>query len=385
MDSGLKQRLIGAAVLIALAVIFLPMLVQGPAPDSGVSDLSLQVPDAPSGEYVTRDLPLVAPAASDSAGLLADDGSLATVDTATASPGAAASEDAADLASEVQTAPLQNGGTAAAQPLPAPMPAAGPDAADAATAAAAARAAETARARTAAAEAPKPEPAAPEPAKPEPATPPAPRLPPATAGGDYAVNFGAYGSRGDAGTVVTRLRQENLPAYVEETRVGGRDAWRVRIGPYATRAHAEAARVRAGAIGSRAQATVVALDAAAPASDSTASSGAASSGTAGSSTARAPAAPAPAPASTNAGTASAASGTGFAVQLGAFGNAAEATALRDRLRAAGIGAFTETVQTDKGALTRVKAGPVVSRAEADQLKARVKSSVGIDGLVRSHP
>ena len=63
MDSGLKQRLIGAAVLIALAVIFLPMLVQGPAPDSGVSDLSMQVPDAPSGDYVTRDLPLVAPAA----------------------------------------------------------------------------------------------------------------------------------------------------------------------------------------------------------------------------------------------------------------------------------------------------------------------------------
>ena len=43
------------------------------------------------------------------------------------------------------------------------------------------------------------------------------------------------------------------------------------------------------------------------------------------------------------------------------------------------------MQTDKGALTRVKAGPVVTRAEADQLKARVKSSVGIDGLVRSHP
>ncbi|HEY4530528.1 MAG TPA: SPOR domain-containing protein, partial [Luteimonas sp.] len=80
-----------------------------------------------------------------------------------------------------------------------------------------------------------------------------------------------------------------------------------------------------------------------------------------------------------------AAGTGFAVQLGAFGNAAEANALRDRLRASGIGAFTETVQTDQGVLTRVKAGPVVTRGEADQLRSRVKSSVGIDGLVRSHP
>src|SRR5690606_40026188 len=73
-----------------------------------------------------------------------------------------------------------------------------------------------------------------------------PILPAATAGGDYAVNFGAYGSRADAGTVVNRLRQSNLPAYVEETRVGDRDAWRVRIGPYASRADAESARVRSG-------------------------------------------------------------------------------------------------------------------------------------------
>src|SRR6476619_5195208 len=61
MDSRLKQRLIGAAVLVALAVIFLPMLVQGPAPDSGVSDVPLSMPDAPRGAYETRDLPLVTP------------------------------------------------------------------------------------------------------------------------------------------------------------------------------------------------------------------------------------------------------------------------------------------------------------------------------------
>src|SRR5690606_25809844 len=62
MDPRLKQRLIGAAVLVALAVIFLPMLVKGPAPDSGVSDLSLDLPDRPADAgTVTRDLPLVAP------------------------------------------------------------------------------------------------------------------------------------------------------------------------------------------------------------------------------------------------------------------------------------------------------------------------------------
>jgi cell division septation protein DedD len=63
MDSSLKQRLVGAVVLVALAVIFLPMLVKGPAPDSGVSDVSLDVPPEPRGAGDTRtvDLPLVAP------------------------------------------------------------------------------------------------------------------------------------------------------------------------------------------------------------------------------------------------------------------------------------------------------------------------------------
>ena len=83
--------------------------------------------------------------------------------------------------------------------------------------------------------------------------------------------------------------------------------------------------------------------------------------------------------------ATAASGTGFAVQLAAFSKSADANALRDKLRAAGFSAFTEVVNTDKGALTRVRVGPVLNRAEADQLKAQVKSKVGLDGIVRPHP
>ncbi|MGX8249088.1 hypothetical protein, partial [Escherichia coli] len=63
MDTPLKQRLIGAIVLVALAVIFLPMLVKGPAPDSGVANVPIAAPDAPAdGQFETRELPLVAPA-----------------------------------------------------------------------------------------------------------------------------------------------------------------------------------------------------------------------------------------------------------------------------------------------------------------------------------
>src|SRR3546814_11414145 len=90
VESQLKQHLIGAAVLVALAVIFLPMLVKGPAPDSGVSDVSLKVPEAPQGEYETRDLPLVVPEQAPEGGVVglqapdADGDALPTVDTTTA-------------------------------------------------------------------------------------------------------------------------------------------------------------------------------------------------------------------------------------------------------------------------------------------------------------
>ncbi|RZA15354.1 MAG: sporulation protein, partial [Lysobacteraceae bacterium] len=77
--------------------------------------------------------------------------------------------------------------------------------------------------------------------------------------------------------------------------------------------------------------------------------------------------------------------TGYAVQLGAFSSADEATKLRDRLRAAGFNAFTDTVPTDKGTLTRVRVGPAMTRAEADTLKSSVQAKVGIAGMVRPHP
>jgi cell division septation protein DedD len=307
MESGLKQRLIGAAVLVALAVIFLPMLVQGPAPDSGVSDLPLQMPDQPAGEYETRDLPLVTPGATSTDGVLDNDDALPTVDTATAPP-------AAD----------------------APATSAPPD--EAATSDA--------------------------------------MLPATTAGGNYAVSFGAYGSSANADTVVTRLRTAKLPGYREQAMLAGKPAWRVRIGPYATRAEAEAARIAAKEVRDI-DARVIALDAdeASPATP-----------TAPAATATAPAAkPAePAPAAPEAPKPAAAN-VGFAVQLGAFSKPAEATVLRDRVRAAGMTAFTDTVRTDKGTLTRVKAGPVLSRADADKLRAQLKAKLGIDGMVRPHP
>ena len=63
MDNTLKHRLIGAIVLVALAVIFLPALVKGPTVEGGAADVSLSAPAAPGdGQFQTRELPLVVPA-----------------------------------------------------------------------------------------------------------------------------------------------------------------------------------------------------------------------------------------------------------------------------------------------------------------------------------
>lgn len=335
MDTGLKQRLIGAAVLVALAVIFLPMLVKGPAPDSGVSSVSLDMPDAPDGEMQTRDLPLVAPGAVPQGGAVGMD------------------------ARPVDRAPVD----ATAAPADPNAPPADPTADPAAAAAAA---------------------------------PAAAGLPATTAGGNFAVHFGAYASQKGADTVANLAKAAQLPAYTEPATVGGKPAFRVRIGPYATRAEAEAVRLKAMQVRSDVPVRVVALDAEpapAPAAPVTAAEApkpapAEAKPTAPKPTepkpvAAKPADPKPQPAKPVAP--AAAPKVGFAVQVGVFSDPAAANAMRDRLRAAGFTAVLDTVDSDNGRLTRVRVGPVIDRPAADQLKEQIRSKAGVDGFVRSYP
>jgi cell division septation protein DedD len=334
MDSRLKQRLIGAAVLVALAVIFLPMLVQGPAPDSGVSDVPLSMPDTPRGDYETRDLPLVTPGDAPDGGAVGMQ-STPQATAATTAPGSpdATPAPADTVASSSQPIPLGGDASANTEALPQAEP--GVDA----------------------------------------------RLPAVTAAGDYAVSFGTYSTPAAADAVIASLRASQLPARRELTTANGKPAWRVRIGPYASRADAEIARLRATHVRDDADARVVVLDAALPSPTPQSPSSAKTADTSPPAVA-----PKPAPAQPTAASSTAASAaTGFAVQLAAYSKPGEATALRDRLRAAGFTAFTESVDTDKGTLTRVRVGPVITRAEADQLRAQVRAKVGLDGVVRPHP
>ncbi|MGE4460196.1 MAG: SPOR domain-containing protein [Stenotrophomonas sp.] len=340
MDTPLKQRLIGAIVLVALAVIFLPMLVKGPAPDSGVQDVPLRAPDAPAdGQFETRELPLVAPSAAGATGMPA------------AQPVAEAASPAADPAGGALPPSVAAGNYAVNF---------GAYATEADADAVIAhlkksnlpgfRQQDTINGRPA-----------------------------------WRVRIGPYADRAQAELV--RLEAGKVRGDVN-AQVVVLDADKEPAAPAAapaTPAAAPAAVAAAPAVRSEALPAEPARPAAAaPRLDSRneprpdASKPAAPKP-------EAPKPVAPKPAATATPTAPAASSVGFAVQLGAFGKPADANALRDKVRAAGFSAFVEQVRTDNGVLNRVRVGPVANRAEAEQLKAQVAAKVGIAGMVRPHP
>ncbi|MCB1734905.1 MAG: SPOR domain-containing protein [Gammaproteobacteria bacterium] len=60
MDPQLKQRLVGAAVLLSLAVIFLPLILSGPPP-SATQVVRKEIPPEPNTEFESRVMPLTPP------------------------------------------------------------------------------------------------------------------------------------------------------------------------------------------------------------------------------------------------------------------------------------------------------------------------------------
>ncbi|MBN8728158.1 MAG: SPOR domain-containing protein [Xanthomonadales bacterium] len=294
MDPTLKQRLLGAAVLIALAVIFVPMFLSpSPRKPGGMESSELAIPPEPEGEFRTEVLPTL-PEPSQPA---PDPNRIAIVDTATApSP-------------EVAT-PLPTPAPAAAeQPAPAPAPA------PAASAAA--------------------------PEKPSPGQ---------AADGRFFVHLGVYGEAKNASDLVAGLKKDGYPAFAEATSFQGKSAERVRVGPYADRAAAEAVRLRIKQARPSVPGSVV-ENAADAKADATAS--ALPAGRAG----------------------------GWAVQVGALKAEADANKLRDRLKGAGYAAFVDKAESNGATLWRVRAGPEVDRAAADRLRAGIKDKLKLEGLV----
>jgi len=198
MDLSLKQRLLGAVVLIALAIIFVPMFLSGPAPQQTSETVNLAIPPAPDREFQNRVLPVDATP------------NAAKADTGTTQP--------------VTNAPLA---TVETPPRPAEIPQPTEPVATA--------------------------PATPTPAATPPKTETAPakaeatkadNLPGRAANGRFYVHLGVYTVTKNADDLVASLKQGGMPAFTEASEAQGKAASRVRVGPYEDRAAAEAVRLR---------------------------------------------------------------------------------------------------------------------------------------------
>ena len=310
MDSALKQRLLGAAVLVALAIIFVPMFLGNTPPKSDSAVQSLEIPPLPERKFETRTLPVepAAPAGNAQAPAAVPGRSpdaIVTVDTRAAANGAAPVETTTKgPAAEPAKAP------AAATPVP-----------DAKTV-------------------------------------PAPETKPAAAAaavGRFSVNLGIYADERHAETLVERLKKLGYSAYSEPTEYQGKAAQRVRVGPFADRAAAEAARLKIKQAEPKAPGSISEAAEPSPQADAPAA-----------------AVPANRPGA-------------WAVQLGAFKSEAEANKLRDRVRTASVAAFVDRSGSGEQVLWRVRAGPYVDRAGAESARATLKQKQLPDGMIVTQP
>jgi DedD protein len=240
MDQGLKERLIGAAVLVALGVWLIPWLLDGRQEqvelDTSSSAVRLPAPDGPlpvRSQTLSLDAEKSEPLASDPRPDAAEPASTPPAETAVAAveptPAAPVHESAlkqgaavAETAPPPKQTPAKPGTDHGTPPrvatAPTPTPTAGS----------------------------KPAPKAPAPAQ---ATP---------ARSDWAVQLGSFGTEDNAKKLVQKVNVYGYKPEVATIRASGRAMYRVRLGPYRSRAEADATVSALSAHGFSAQ--VVAAD-----------------------------------------------------------------------------------------------------------------------------
>ena len=327
MDSGLKTRLLGAVVLIALAVIFVPMLL--PGSNSGSQSASTKAVPEPSGELQTRVLqvgPNSASAGSSTAAAINDPDRVATLNLE-GHPATSAQPLSSGLPIEATTQPAASApASAPAASAPAVVP----------PKPSAAAIAKTPAASTPAASAPA-------------AAQPVAGGAGAAAGALYTVNLGVYANHASADKLVANAKQHGFAALATPETYQGKSVMRVRVGPFHSRAAAEAARLKLKdfeKVSMSIDSGVVNQTGDAPSSAIAASHPGA-----------------------------------WAVQLAAYSDEASANKMRDRLRGQGIDGYVDSVNTTKGKLWRVRAGPFASRNVAESTRAEIAQKFNVKGNI----
>lgn len=219
MDQALKQRLIGAAIIIAVVVLVVPIFLEGPGERDGARDIEL--PDTPELERESRLLPLAEDPPSEPEPVQRD-----------VEPRPRAGEPVRRTPAEPDEVIVPE------QPVSDPEPQVEQQAAS--------QPVEQEPVEPQAVEE-LPESVAPEP-EPEPTPEPAPTpQEPAEREGSHAVQVGAFGSEDNAMALRDRIREAGFPAYVELYSGGAQTVYRVRVGPAVDRRSAEGLAQRLGA------------------------------------------------------------------------------------------------------------------------------------------
>jgi DedD protein len=358
MDIALKQRLVGASVLIALAVVVLPMLLGGRPEQVAQQRQKIELPPQPAElDFETRRYPIgETPAAaapepanppvhaparapaqspaqsSDSSAAQSSDSSAAqssdssAANSPSASPAGSPAEAGAVAHVEVQPRDFEDalqGGQVAQE-------AGGEVAAPAASERGARDAVQDASAA-------------------EPPTEPVPLADAPAGSGRFVVQVASFASIANANRLSETLRTHGHGVLTDTVQSDVGTLHRVRIGPYASEAEANEAAARVSTQVRDVKPRVVDLQ---------------------------PAAAAPATAPSD-------SLVRWVVQVGSFSAAGNAEMLVERLRAEGLSAYQETVSSSGSTIYRVRVGPFLERDEAIRVDDLVGERLSLDGVVMS--
>jgi DedD protein len=319
MDKALKQRLVGASVLIALAVIVLPMLLSGRPESASQQTQKIELPPRPAElSFETRRFPVTnqqgdtlsgqkprsaagakpAGASPDQAG---DSQKLPVNPTASAQKEKNVSQQQIDDQAISEQAAPQNSGTHDKPAPNAPADAALPDTKERQQA------------------------------------------------GRYLVQVASLGSSENASRLAASLQEKSLPVLIDTVDSDTGRLNRVRVGPFEN--EAEALRVSGQIAEEIAGVSPRIVDLLPDQSDAV-------------------------PGSTN-------PLARWVVQVGSFADASNAERLVAQLKADGMSAYRETVTSTSTSIFRVRVGPYLEREDALRAKRVLSERLSIDGVVMS--
>ncbi|WP_376696925.1 SPOR domain-containing protein [Wenzhouxiangella sp. EGI_FJ10305] len=339
MDKVLKQRLVGASILIALAVIFLPMLFDNGERDSVEErELALDVPDRDSGDRRVRRLALdpdqarrppadsqaepspsepeaevPRPVKEESGPVRDQDNQGTTGNEQTSESGLSDLSGSEETESQTESdqQSTERADEAQSEPETETEPETEPEA-------------ETESAGTA---------------------DESDSVPSAAVDGGWAVQVAVFSSRETANSIRQRLEDLGHEASMEVLVRDQTELFRLQTGPYSDETTAERARAQIAS-------TVAGVE---PATRELSGGGGADNR------------------------------EGLAVQVGSFASNGNAERLVEQLTEAGFDAFMFSEETGGRTIWRVRVGAYEERADAERLLETLRDEQGLEGIVVSHP